>query len=39
MHSLQNDRSVAIKPVVVWDKNDYLKEAESQLSDEKTYKN
>ena len=43
MHSLQNDRSVVIKPadkgsaVVVWDRNDYLNEAERQLSDEKTY--
>ena len=44
MRSLQNDRSVVIKPaekgsaVVVWDRNDYLKEAERQLSDEKTLK-
>ena len=43
MRRLQNDRSVVIKPadkgsaVVVWDRNDYLKEAERQLSDEKTY--
>ena len=43
MRSLQNDRSVVIKPadkrsaVVVWDRNDYLKGAERQLSDEKTY--
>ena len=43
MRSLQNDRSVVIKPadkgsaVVVWDRNDYLKEAERQLSDEKIY--
>ena len=43
MRSLQNDRSVVIKPtykgsaVVVWDRTDYLKEAERQLSDEKTY--
>ena len=43
MRSLQNGRSVVIKPadkgsaVVVWDRNDYLKEAERQLSDEKTY--
>ena len=42
MRSMQNDRSVAIKPaskefaVVVWDRIDYLKEAERQLSDEKT---
>ena len=38
MRSLQNDRSVVIKPadkrsvVVVWDRNDYLKEVERQLS-------
>ena len=44
MRSLQNDRSVVIKPadkgsaVVVWDRADYLKEAQKQLSDEKTYK-
>ena len=44
MCSLQNDRSVVIKPadkrsaVVVWDRTDYLKEAERQVSDEKTYK-
>ena len=43
MRSLQNDGSVVINPadkgsaVVVWDKTDYLKEAERQLSDEKTY--
>ena len=43
MRSLQNDRSVVIKPadkgstVVVWDRSDYLKEAERQMSDEKTY--
>ena len=42
MHSLQNDRSAVIKPadkgfaVVVWERNDYLKEAERQLSDGKT---
>ena len=41
MCSLQNDRSVVIKPadmgspVVVWDRTDYLNEAERQLSDEK----
>ena len=39
MCSLQNDRSAIIKPankgspVVVWDRQDYLKEAERQLSD------
>ena len=44
MHSQQNDRSVVIKPadkepaMVVQDRNDYLKEAERQMSGEKTYK-
>ena len=43
MRSLQNDRSVVIKPaekgsaVVVWDRTDYLKEAKRQLSDGKAY--
>ena len=43
MRCLQNDRSIDIKligkesAVVVWDRTDYLKEAERQLSDEKTY--
>ena len=43
MRSLHNDRSVVIKPaekrsaVVVWDRTDYLKEAERQLSDGKAY--
>ena len=43
MRSLQIDKSVVIKPadkettLVVWDRNDHLKEAERQLSDEKTY--
>ena len=43
IRSLQNDRSVVIKPadkwsvVVVWDRNDYLKEVERQASDEKIY--
>ena len=44
MRSLQNDRSVVIKPtekgsaVVVWDRNDYLKEAQrGNYSHEKTY--
>ena len=42
--SLQNDRSVTIKPadkgssVVVWDKLGYFKEAEQQLSDGSIYK-
>ena len=41
MLSLQNDRSLVIKPVnkgsavVVWDRTNYLKEAKSELSDEK----
>ena len=44
MRSLQNDGSVIIKPadkgsaVVVWDRQDYLKEAERQLSDSSVYK-
>ena len=44
MRSLQNDRSVIIKPadkgsaVVVWDRQDHLKEAERQLSDSSVYK-
>ena len=43
MRSHQNDRGVVIKPagkwsaVVVWDRTDYLKEAERQLNNEKTY--
>ena len=43
-NSLQNDRSVVIKPadkgsaVVVWDRTNYLKEGERPLSDEKTCK-
>ena len=42
MRDLQNDRNVIIKPadkgsaVVIWDRNDYLKEAEKQLSDRST---
>ena len=42
MRNLQNDRNIVIKPadkvsaVVVWDRTDYLKEAERQLIDEKT---
>ena len=41
MRSLQSDRSVVIKlaekgsAVVAWDRNDYLKEKERQLIDEK----
>ena len=44
MRSLQNDRSVIIKPadkgsaVVVWDRQDHLNEAERQLSDSSVYK-
>ena len=38
MRSLQNDRSVVIKPAgVVWDRTNYFKEAERQLGDGKTY--
>ena len=42
MLNLQNDRSVVIKTadkgsaVIVWDRIDYLKEAEKQLSHEKS---
>ena len=44
MRSLQNDRSIAIKPadkeltMAVWDRLDYLREAEKQLTDGETYK-
>ena len=44
MRSLQNDRSVIIKLadkgsiVVIWDRQDCLKEAERQLSDSSIYK-
>ena len=44
MHSLENDRNIIIKPVdkgssiVVWDRLDYLAEAEKQLSDSNIYK-
>ena len=43
MRNLQSDKNVSIKPagkgsaVVIWDRNDYLKEAEKQLSDRSTY--
>lgn len=43
LRNLQNDTSIIIKEadkgsaVVVWDREDYLKEAEKQLSDEKVY--
>ena len=44
MRALANDRSIVIKKadkgscVVVWDRNDYIAEAEKQLSDENIYK-
>ena len=44
MTALANDRSIVIKKadkgscVVVWDRNDYIGEAEKQLSDENIYK-
>ena len=44
MRSLQNDRSVIIKPadkgssVVVWDRLGYFKKAQQQLSDSSIYK-
>ena len=44
MRSLENDKNVLIKPadqgssIVVWDRLDYLAEAEKQLSDSNTYK-
>ena len=44
MHSLADDRSIVIKKadkgssVVVWDHNDYVMEAEKQLSDANVYK-
>ena len=43
LHSLRNDRSIIIKPadkgscVVVWDREDYLREAELQLGDKSVY--
>ena len=43
MRNLQRDRNVIIKPadkgsaVLIWDRNDHLKEAEKQLSDGSTY--
>ena len=43
LKSLQNDKEIIIKSadkgsgVVVWDKEDYLKEAASQLSDKDVY--
>ena len=44
MRALTNDRSIVIKKaykhsrVIVWDENDYIAEAETQLSDENIYK-
>ena len=44
MRALANDRSIVIKRtgkgscVVVWDRNDYIAEAEKQLIDENIYK-
>ena len=44
MRSIENDRNVIIKPenkgssIVVWDRLDYLAEAEKQLNNSKTYK-
>ena len=43
MRSQQNDRGLVIKPagkgsaLIVWDRTDYLNEAERQLNDENTY--
>ena len=43
MRNLQSDRIVIIKPAdkgfaaVVWNRNDYLKDTEKQLSDGSTY--
>ena len=43
LHKLQNDKSIVIKEadkgssVVVWDREDYLREAESQLNDREVY--
>ena len=44
MRSLENDKNVIIKPAnkgsstVVWDRLNYLEDAEKQLSDSNTYK-
>ena len=44
MHSLADDRNLVIKKVdrgscvVVWERNDYLMEAEKQLSDKNIFK-
>ena len=44
MRALANDRSIVIKKadkgscVVVWNRNDYIAEAEKQLSDVNIYK-
>ena len=44
MRSLENDKTVIIKPedkassIVVWDRLNWLAEAENQFSDSNTYK-
>ena len=44
LYDLKNDKSIVIKSadkgsaVVVWDREDYIKEAEKQLDDEEVYK-
>ena len=43
LRDLQNDKTIVIKPadkgsaIVIWDRDDYLKEADSQLSDSEVY--
>ena len=43
MRSLADDRSIVIKKadkgscIVVWDRNDYIREAEKQLKDQNVY--
>ena len=43
LNSLRNDRTIIIKPadkgsaIVVWSREDYIKEAERQLADQSTY--
>ena len=43
MRNIRDDRNVIIKPadkgsaVVIWNRNDYFKEAEKQLSDKSAY--
>ena len=44
VYSLENDNSILIKEtdkgsaIVVWDRDDYLREAENQLNDKNVYK-